>query len=101
MSRKSSEILDFSVCASFMSHKSMRFGLFMHFRGHPLKTVISSGNFLPNTHKKFGGSEIFEGSKVGQRTNHRTNFLGGLKASFQQVSGFPIHLKTCMMSYFV
>ena len=36
MSRKSSEILDFSVCASFMSHKSMRFGLFMHFRGHPL-----------------------------------------------------------------
>ena len=36
MSRKSSKILDFSVCASFMSHKSMRFGLFMHFRGHPL-----------------------------------------------------------------
>ena len=36
------------------------------------------------------GSEIFKGSKFGQRTNHRTNFLGGLKASSQnlQVSGF-------------
>ena len=60
--------------------------------GRPAKPPATSsknfsGNGLPNTHQKFGGSEIFEGSKVGQRTNHQTIFLGGLK----------LHLKTCRL----
>ena len=61
---------------NFVTKPSFFSKLNMTGRFQLLKTVISSGNGLPNTHQKFGGSEIFEGSKVGQRTNHRTNFLG-------------------------
>ena len=88
------------ACATSLWVRSVNFGETFIFlkvesdrRIHFWKTVISSENDSPNTHKNFGGSEIFKGSKLRQRTHHRSNFLGGQKVSSQKLECLRFHPK--------